>query len=214
MTAVKRSAPRRLAAEILAAIEEQGAFSNHLLNARAGQLEGERDRRFLRELVYGVLENRRYLDFMLDRVSSRKMRRLRPMLRQILRIGCYELIFLNTPSHAAVNEAVQSVRAIDFHAAGFANAVLRNADRRRDEIAVIDEANAMKRLSLRYSHPEWMVEQLLGLFDQEAVEQLLRLNNTPAPLSIFHRSRKDHARCGEDSLGRSRDAQYSTERDQ
>src|SRR3712207_4116184 len=148
MTAVKRSAPRRLAAEILAAIEEQGAFSNHLLNARAGQLEGERDRRFLRELVYGVLENRRYLDFMLDRVSSRKMRRLRPMLRQILRIGCYELIFLNTPSHAAVNEAVESVRAIDLHAAGLAHAVLRKADRGRGETAGIRGADAVKRLRL------------------------------------------------------------------
>lgn len=180
-----RMTPRRLAAEVLVGIDERGAFSNHMLNLRERELPDERDRRFLRELVYGVLENRTYLDVMLDRVSSRKMNRLKPMLRQILRVGCYELILLNTPPHAAVNEAIRIVRAAEPRAAGFANAVLRSIDRRRDEVAVIGSDDPVERLSIRYSHPKWIVEYLLDQFTLDETERMLKLNNEPAPLSVF-----------------------------
>ncbi|MDY3051819.1 MAG: 16S rRNA (cytosine(967)-C(5))-methyltransferase RsmB [Ndongobacter sp.] len=180
----KTPSARQLAVDALIDVERGGDFSQKAVQRQARALD-ERDRRFLRELVYGVLENRMYLDYLIDRVSSRPVSSMQPLLRSALRTGAFELFFLHTPTHAAVNEAVSVVRRRLPQAGGFANAILRALDRKRDQLALPAELDAMDRISLRYSHPRWILETLRSRYPEEQLEELAKQNNTPAPLCLF-----------------------------
>ena len=176
---------RGLAAKALIDIEK-GDLSTDLLNriTEEGDRLEDRDRRFLRELVYGVLENKTYLDYRISLLMKKKSR-IKPMVRQLLRIAVYELLFLSTPDHAAVHEAVSLVKKADYHASGFANAVLRRISDGEDEPVFPEGMDRLEGLSIRYSHPLWMVRLLADLFDPDDLEAVLAKNNRPAPLSIF-----------------------------
>lgn len=139
-------------------------------------------------LVYGVLQNRLLLDEYLGKLSSLPLEKLDKTVLDILRLGAYQILFMDQiPVRAAVDEAVKltKINAKNPKTAGFVNAVLRNLDRRRDTPLTLPQGT-WERLSVQYSHPLWLVEEFARQLGGDAgqVEALLAVNNTPAPMTV------------------------------
>lgn len=97
---------RRIAYQTLLDIEEKGAYSNLALNARIENQQADAPA-FIRELVYGVLENKIYLDYVMSRYLKNKPEQLKARDRVLLRMGIYQLDFMDAvPAYAALNESV------------------------------------------------------------------------------------------------------------
>ena len=139
------------------------------------------------QLVNGVLQNMAYCDYVASVYSSRKINGLEPRVLDILRISIYQLIFLTKiPHSAAVNEGVTLAKKhTNPQAAGFINAVLRTtaqaaADGRLPEAVGEDD---FQRLSIKHSHPEWLVRELCGILGHAAAESVMEINNGVAPVT-------------------------------
>ncbi|MEW9124006.1 MAG: 16S rRNA (cytosine(967)-C(5))-methyltransferase RsmB [Thermotaleaceae bacterium] len=178
---------RKAALEVLIDIEKNNAFSNIAIQRylRNKSIE-DRDRRFITELVYGVTENKIYLDYIVDRLSKIKRSKIKVETLSILRMGLYQIIFLDkVPTSAAVNESVKLVKKVDFGAAGYVNAILRNYLRNPVRIDLDKEKmDQAEYLSIKYSHPKWMVERWLKDFGKDFTEELLQANNNTPPLTV------------------------------
>ena len=131
------------------------------------------DRAFVLELFYGVLRNFLVLDFWIGALRSGKVD---VDLRDILRLGLYQLLIAKVPEHAAVNETVELAPE---RTRGVANAVLREAIRQR---AKLEKDAANQPLFLRTSQPEFLVARWQEHFGIEATDELCRWNNEPPPL--------------------------------
>lgn len=178
---------RRIAVDVLVDIEKNNAFSNIALKKALRNKEVEdRDRRFVTELVYGVVENKIYLDYIINILSKIKMNKVKLEVLNILRIALYQIIFLDRiPSAAAVNESVKLVKKIEFGATGYVNGLLRSYLRRRDELILDKEhMDIAEYLSIRYSHPKWLVDKWLKDFGEIFTEGLLQGNNATPPLTV------------------------------
>ncbi|GAB4272821.1 MAG: 16S rRNA (cytosine(967)-C(5))-methyltransferase RsmB [Deferrisomatales bacterium] len=167
---------RSLALDALDALERRDAYAEAVLDAvlsRHPELP-PRDRALASHLVYGVLRWRNRLDWHLRRASSRPLERIHPRLLQVLRLGVYQILFLDrVPDRAAVHESVALARRAGLgHACGFANAVLRRvASRGRSEPLPRDPR---RRLSLLFGIPEWLVERWSAEHGPEGAEVLCR----------------------------------------
>jgi len=131
------------------------------------------DRAFALELFYGVLRNLTLLDFWIDCLRAS---RIESSVRDVLRLGFYQIFFLKTPEHAAVHETVAMATKKQ---ASIVNAVLRTAIRQRNEL--LANANAQP-LFVRTSHPQFLVERWQQRFGAEYTEELCKWNNRPAPV--------------------------------
>jgi 16S rRNA (cytosine967-C5)-methyltransferase len=131
------------------------------------------DRAFALELFYGVLRNLTLLDFWIDCLRAS---RIESSVRDVLRLGFYQIFFLKTPEHAAVHE---TVAVATKKQASIVNAVLRTAIRQRNDL----RANATAQpLFVRTSHPQFLVERWQQRFGAEYTEELCKWNNRPAPV--------------------------------
>ena len=180
---------RTLALEILELIErEKESPASEILSSglEKSGLE-ERDCSLTKEIVYGVLRHRLLLDYVIGR-HARIKRPPQPILRQILRIAGYQMLFLSRiPPYAAVNEAVNAARTMkDKGAAGFVNAVLR-------KIACLSLLNITwpdpqkdpaRYFSIRYSYPLRMAKRLLKQYGPIKTEAFLKISNESAPLVL------------------------------
>lgn len=177
------SGARRAALTALEKCRRSGAWSDAVLGS-VMDAEGldARDRALATALCYGVLQNRSLLDYGLRSASSRPLNRIEPKVLDILRLSAYQLLFLKkVPPSAAVNEGVALCRSLGFsRAAGFVNALLRRIAAMPSLPAV--SGGAAERLSIQYSHPQWMVEALFALLGEEETEAFLRCDNAPAPV--------------------------------
>lgn len=174
--------PREQALAILRKSEE-GVFADVLLE-RARPSFDQRDNAFILELVYGTLRNRTLLDSVLDRFSDKPVRRTDAWTRNILRLGAYQLLFLDrVPASAAVDTAAELAKR-HGKKSGYVNGLLRNLDRGRATLPPPGGKDPVQRLSVLYSHPEWLVKRWTGRFGPEATEAILAANNRPAPLII------------------------------
>ena len=174
---------RALAVERLLRVEADGAFVARLGARRrgAGQTDPE-TARAASDYLAGVTRQRRWLDFLLDRYVRGDLGALDPELLQTLRVGAYDLVVKGTAPHAAVNEAVETVRALLHRGAGgFANGVLRSLARALRDGALPEPATGDRAddLAVRHSHPTWMVRRWLAAWGEEATARFLASNNEP-----------------------------------
>lgn len=147
---------------------------------------------FVRELVYGVLENRMWIDHILSKASKTPIRKMDPAILNILRMGIYELLFIDTPAHAAVNEAVKLSKGHAFRGVDrFVNGVLRGVDRKRDEYMEVQAKDSLERLSIETSHPRWILDLLIDTYGLEGARAYARADNTPAPVTLRIRRGED-----------------------
>jgi 16S rRNA (cytosine967-C5)-methyltransferase len=145
---------------------EQGAYANLVLPRMLGRSGlPDRDRRFATELVYGTTRMRRACDFLVDRFLAREVE---PRVRNVLRLGAYQLVFAHVPPHAAVGETVE---VAPRRARGLVNAVLR----RVAETPVVWPDDAV-----RLSVPDWVAAQLEeDLGPEDAAGALVAMNEPP-----------------------------------
>ena len=143
--------------------------------------EREDDSRLAERLFYGVLQNERFLDACIVHYLSSS--RPHPYVMDLLRLGAYQILFLDRiPDSAAVNDAVQSCRiSKQRYAAGMVNAVLRKISRDKALLLRTDEGAD---LALRYSHPDWLVEKLLREQDPVFVRDFLESNQNLPDLCL------------------------------
>ncbi len=156
--------------------------------ASVGEGFDERDQGLLRELVLGTLRWLRRLDDVLVRASGRKLEQIQADLLPILRVGAYQLLFLDrVPAHAIVSEAVdQAHRRSHRAAASFVNAVLRRVARQADLSEwPVEEASLGRRLAIETSHPDLLVSRWLERYGEATTRQLLAANNRPKPMHLL-----------------------------
>jgi 16S rRNA (cytosine967-C5)-methyltransferase len=158
---------RSLAFDILLAVE-RGGYASDLLAARSTALSS-RDAGLASEIVFGALRFQAQLDFLMAHYSSRSPSKLDPEVRIALRMGIYQLRYVERiPPHAAVGESVGMVKRARKHsAAGFVNAVLRKIN--RAPLPWPDRAT-------RLSHPEWMLARWESIYGPDAMEALALAN--------------------------------------
>lgn len=176
---------RKAAYETLFEIETKGAYSNIALNRTIEKMQPD-DEAFVRNLVYGVLENLIYIDYKLSKLVSTKLRKLRPQVLVLLRMGAYQIEFMESvPSYAAINESVTIAKKVCRGLDGFVNGVLRNFDRKYQEIQLPDMHKEPARyLSVKYSYQQDIAEMWLEMYEFDAVESLMKAGNAAPPLTI------------------------------
>ncbi len=172
---------RETALKILYDVLEKGAYSNISVNRylEGGSIKSI-DRAFITELVYGIIKWKLSIDFVIGQFSSVKMDKISPWILNILRLGVYQLLYMGkVPESAACNESVNLSKKYGHAASSrFVNGVLRNIARNKNNLKYPDEnTDTASFLSVRYSHPQWMVRDWLGRFGREFTESLLKSNN-------------------------------------
>jgi len=148
----------------------------------------DRDRRLLTELVLGTLRWLRRIDHILGVASDRDFEDIEPALRAPLRVGAYQLLFLDrVPAHAAVHEAVEQARqATHRGGASFTNAVLRRIARSpRLTDWPVRESDLSRRLAIEWSHPDFLVRRWLERFGEGRTRAVLEADNRPKPLQLL-----------------------------
>lgn len=202
------SRARLVAFELLERVERDDSYINLLLPSflkRSGV--SEQDRGLVQELSYGSLRWQLQYDAVIDLLA--KNRQVDGEVRIALRLGMHQLFRMRVPSHAAINETVELIKRVQPRAAGFANAILRNADRKGlatllEEIT--SDLGRVSALAIVHSHPEWVVRALidaLALDNRDSLEELLESNNETPRINLAALSMDAKARLGQASVERS-----------
>ena len=146
----------------------------------------KQERAFLTRLVEGTLERRIWLDYVIDQFSSVKVRKQKPVIREILRLSVYQLQFMDSvPDAAVVSEAVKLAEKKGFRQLkGFVNGVLRNVARNLTELKYPPREQILSYLSVRYSMPEWIVEDWILAYGEETVKRMLAAFYENRPTTI------------------------------
>jgi 16S rRNA (cytosine967-C5)-methyltransferase len=177
---------RLTALRVLVSCRTNGAWADAALKAQLNRdgLSGP-DAALCSRVVYGVLQNRLLLDFYLGAYCSQKPDHLQPPLLEILEIGAYQILFLDKiPDSAAVNTSVELAKLVKRgQAAGLVNAVLRKVSQHKNDLPAIPDRDTERYLSIKYSHPKWLVKRLLALLGREEAERFLQADNGVAPLT-------------------------------
>ena len=175
---------REAAFKALLAIERDGSYSNLELSKMLAS-DGISNKGFIREIVYGVTENKIYLDYILDKFIKKGAAKTKLQALIILRMGVYQILFMNSvPNYAAVNESVALARRFARGTDGFINGVLRNFIRNMDSASEIDVKGQLEYLSIRYSCQLKLVEELVSMLGFEHAKKLLEHAGHRPPLSI------------------------------
>ena len=175
---------REAALETLMRCRRDGAWSGASIDAGIKKYElSRRDAALASRLCLGVIQNSSLCDYYIGCCCGAK---LEPKVRDILRMGVYQLLFLDRiPARAAVSEAVALCKSQGCaRAAGLVNAVLRRIADNINSLPPIPGEGTAGYLSIKYSHPAWLVQYLIDRKGYDFTEEFLRCCNSPAPLSI------------------------------
>jgi 16S rRNA (cytosine967-C5)-methyltransferase len=183
------SPARWLAFATVRATFEDGAFTERAFRAEADRLRlAGRDRAQAQRLAYGAVQRRGTSDVAIERLAGRSTRLLDPPVLAALRLGLYELLFADaTPDHAAVDQAVELVKAAGSgHAAGFANAILRRAVRERAQLTatLLDDDSTPAAAAVADSTPKWLAEMWWEELGANAARGVLAACNRPAEVAM------------------------------
>ncbi len=138
----------------------------------------KRDKAFIYNIAYGVIENKRLLEYYIEKISGKKIKNIDKKIQIILKTALYQMAFLDKiPSYAAVNEAVDLTKQIlNKRASGFVNAVLRKF--------TPDLLNKENNLGIKYSYPDWIISYFLSHFGEEKTKEILEYFKKPSPLYL------------------------------
>jgi 16S rRNA (cytosine967-C5)-methyltransferase len=181
-----RTNPRWIAYRILLKLHHELGNSSLLLQDALSQIPAPEDRNFVTDLVLGTTRWRGRLIYLIEFFSKRQFHQLDPEILVILELGLYQLIFTQIAPHAAVDETVKLCKkARHSSAASFVNAVLRSAQRSLGTLPEPDpESDFAYYLSVKWSHPQWLVNRWLQRFGDSESTELLKANLQIPPLYI------------------------------
>lgn len=184
--------------------QRQGGWSDGALKKQlaAGGLEG-REAALATQLCFGVVQNEMLLDFYISKFSNIPLRRMESKVVQALRLGLYQMLFLTKiPQSAAVNCSVELTRTHckNPRAPGMVNAILRSLQRNLNQLPTIPQNDLAEYFSILYSHPVWLVEELLPLLGSEETAEFLQANNSQPPMTAMVNTTKTTAQEATDLL--------------
>lgn len=170
--------PRECALDVLVKVDKQEELSHIAIGnvLEKYQFSPKRDRAFFTRLTEGTLERQITIDYVGDQFSKTKIRKCKPLIRALLRMGIYQILYMDqVPDSAACNEAVKLAKKRGFsRLSGFVNGVLRNISRQKDQIRYPDpEKEPNRYLSVAYSVPEWLVQFFQKTYDQKTTQKIL-----------------------------------------
>lgn len=165
---------RSVSVEIMKDFDENGILDY----SRANELE-PRERAEVREYVQNILRRRSYLDFLIDQFSNVKIDEMKSSLKNILRLGVYDMVFMDsTPDYAAINESVEIAKySLGSRTGDLTNAILRNLQRDIDNLPKPSFEDRTKLVATTFSHPEWLVQRWTKRFGEREAFQLMQANN-------------------------------------
>lgn len=136
----------------------------------------KRDKNLYRRLVTGTVERLLTLDYILEQFSKIRVKKMKPVIRNILRMSLYQILYMEKiPDSAVCNEAVKLVEKRKLYPLkGFVNGVLRNILRNRENISFPPTEEKLSSLSIRYSMPEWIIKRWFVQFGEEVTEGILK----------------------------------------
>jgi 16S rRNA (cytosine967-C5)-methyltransferase len=176
---------RRAAFDVVLRVFEDGAYADRAMRAIDAELD-ERDRALARQLAFGTVQRCRTLDHVIETLGRRPVSRLDAPVRAALRLGAYQLSYLDgVARYAAVNESVELVRRARLErAVPFANAVLRRlAEGARPLVESLPDATAAE-AALRHSYPDWIAETWWRDLGREDALALMRAQNQPPETAV------------------------------
>jgi len=178
---------REVALEVINRVHKTGSYANLLLPKRL-QESGldRRDRAFVTELTYGTLRAKGTLDWIIKQHSKQKLEKIPDLVLDLIRMSTYQIVYMDVPDHAAVNEAVVLAKK-HFHPgiSKFVNGLLRTIVREKENLPwPSKEIDPTKFISLKYFHPMWMVKMWVEQFGIEETEALCEANNRVPKLTI------------------------------
>jgi 16S rRNA (cytosine967-C5)-methyltransferase len=170
---------RRAAYEVVRRVFEEEAYADRALGSAVEGLD-QRDRALAQRLAYGTVQRARTIDFGIEQLGKRPVRKLDPPVRSALRLGAYQLAFTEQAEHAVVDDAVELVRAARLErAVPFTNAVMRRlAQGFRGLVASLPEG------PVKESYPDWIAETWTRDFGAETALELMRAQNEPPALEV------------------------------
>lgn len=184
-----KNSPRSVAIDILCRWEKSGKPIDQVMEQtqRYQLLADPRDRYLAFALIYGALRRRGYLDWVLADFSSHPLEKMKPRVLQGLRIGLYQLLFMDRiPDSAAINETVEALKAAKQPRwlLGFVNGLLRNIARRKASLPdPLQEKTSLPDIA-RLSHPEWLINRWVARYGKTIATAICQFNNTPPPLCL------------------------------
>ncbi len=183
---------RELALDVLMEILEKGAYSHLAIRDvldKYNYME-QREKAFVKRVVEGTLERLIQIDHILDQYSKVPVLRMKPLIRDLLRMSVYQLLFMDrAASYGVINEAVKLAGKRGFRGlSGFVNGVLRNIDRNKEKLPLPDEAEDEEGyLSVKYSMPKWLVGSWARGYGKERTRQILEGLLAEHPLTVRFR---------------------------
>lgn len=177
---------REIVTETLLLIMRDGEYSHIALKNVLDKYQylEKKERAFITRVVNGTLEHTIEIDYIINQFSKVKVKKMKPVIREILRSAVYQLKYMDSvPDSAVCNEAVKlAVRKGFGNLRGFVNGVLRNISRNLEKIEYPKDKETY--LSVKYSLPEWMVRQWLSEYDEEQVIRMGEEFQKEKPVSI------------------------------
>lgn len=175
----------RVAAALVLADLRDGDLLDGAFERRIQALDA-RDRRWLHELLWGMLRRRGWIDAVLATRVKGGLAKLDAEIVDLLRVGVYQLLFMGSvPAYAAIAQTVEITKwRSGIGASKLVNAVLRRVDRERDALEPSVPGDPVQALALRHSHPEWVVARWVERWGFEHAEQLLLTNNEESTITV------------------------------
>ena len=170
---------REVVLDILLELSEENEYSSVLIAAvleKYNYLDG-REKAFIKRVSEGTIERRIQIDYVLDMFSKVPVRKMKPLIRELLRLSCFQLLFMdNIPDSAVCNEAVKLAKKRGFQTLqGYVNGVLRAVARGRDRIVYPDrEKRYREYLSVCYSMPLWLTEHFCDAYGEKRCETIFQ----------------------------------------
>lgn len=182
---------REIALYCIIEILEKKQYSHYVIKQvldKYGYLD-KRERSFIKRMAEGTIERCIELDYVLDSFSKVPVKKMKPFIRSLMRMGVYQILYMDgVPDAAVCNESVKLAEKRGFASLkGFVNGVLRNIARNKEKIAYPQkETDLMAYLSIRYSQPEWIVAMWLSRFGADKTEKILKglLEERPVTVRI------------------------------
>ena len=170
---------REIILDILLELSKEGEYSNVLIAAVLDKYDylDAKKKAFIKRVSEGTIERRIQIDYVLDQYSKTPVRKMKPLIRELLRMSAYQLLFMeHIPDAAVCNEAVKLAKKRKFQTLqGYVNGVLRNIARGRETISYPDpEKDMTAYLSVRYPMPVWLVKHFQKAYGEEVCEKILQ----------------------------------------
>ncbi|MCH5262176.1 MAG: 16S rRNA (cytosine(967)-C(5))-methyltransferase RsmB [Lachnospiraceae bacterium] len=180
---------REVVLDILLELSSQNEYSNILISSaleKYNDLDGK-EKAFIKRVSAGTLERRIQIDYVINQFSTVPVNKMKPLIRELIRMSCYQILFMeNIPDAAVCNEAVKLAKKRKFQSLqGYVNGVLRAIVRGKERIIYPDRQTAYHDyLSVCYSMPLWLVEHFCNAYGDELCELILQSFLQPGAVSI------------------------------